>query len=353
MISLDKSATSGMPPPLIGISNLRVCFGSAAAPLVAVDDVSFQIAPGEVLGIVGESGCGKTAMARSVMGLSRSDPNCRVTGHVLFKGRDLVGLSERQMQEFRGKELSMIFQDPLTSLNPLQRIGTQVSEVLSVHTRLSAFAIRTRTVELLRLVGIPYPEERVDAYPHQFSGGMRQRVMIAIAIACNPSLLIADEPTTALDVTTQMQILNLLAKLRERIGMAIMLITHDFGVVAEVADRVLVMYSGQCVETGEVRDIFRNPQHPYTAGLLASIPSADSSRLARLPTINGSPPSLAHDPPVGCRFLPRCGLGQEQCLKAPLLENRTGTSNHLTRCWLPNEQRALATANARQNLGRK
>jgi peptide/nickel transport system ATP-binding protein len=349
---LAQSSPPGRSPPLIEVSSLGVSFGRAAAPLIAVDDVSFHIAPGEVLGIVGESGCGKTAMARSVMGLSRFDPQCRVTGQVLFKGRDLLELSETEMRGVRGSELSMIFQDPLTSLNPLQRIGTQVGEILRVHMELSASAIRARTVGLLRLVGIPHPEERIDAYPHEFSGGMRQRVMIAIGIACNPSLLIADEPTTALDVTTQMQVLNLLSKLREEIGMAVMLITHDFGVVAEIADRVLVMYAGQCVETGEVHDIFRNPQHPYTAGLLASIPSADRSRLARLPTIKGSPPSLTRERVVGCKFLPRCELGQDQCLKAPLLENRIGTTNHLTRCWLPNEPGAVGVAKSRRSLRR-
>jgi peptide/nickel transport system ATP-binding protein len=351
MTTSNQCAVGPASQPLIEVKSLRVCFGPVAAPLVAVDDVSFQIASGEVLGIVGESGCGKTATARSIMGLYRSDPRCRVTGQVLFKGLDLVRISERQVQRLRGKEISMIFQDPLTCLNPLQRIGAQVAESLRAHTDLPASAIQARTVELLHLVGIPHPKERIDSYPHQFSGGMRQRVMIALAIACDPSLLIADEPTTALDVTTQMQILDLLARLRERTGMAMMLITHDFGVVAEVADRVLVMYAGQCVETGKVREIFRNPQHPYTSGLLASIPSADGPRLARLPSIKGSPPSLVGDRPTGCSFRIRCDYGQAQCLEAPPFQNRPRAPDHLTRCWLPNEQRAAAATSRPRDPG--
>jgi oligopeptide/dipeptide ABC transporter ATP-binding protein len=335
--------------PLLEVRDLRVCFGSVTSPLVAVDLLSFQVASGEVLGIVGESGCGKTATARSIIGLYRSDPRCRVTGQVLFKGNNLVSLSERGLQKVRGREISMIFQDPLTCLNPLQRVGTQLAEVLRVHTNLSTAAIRVRTAELLHLVGIPRPDERIDAYPHQLSGGMRQRVMIALAIACSPSLLIADEPTTALDVTTQMQILTLLAGLRKRIDMAIMLITHDFGVVAEVANRVLVMYGGQCVESGEVREIFRNPQHPYTSGLLASIPSIYAPRLSRLPSIKGSPPSLKGNTTTGCRFRIRCDHSQTQCRSAPALESNTHARDHLTRCWLPNERRT--GTGARSTLG--
>jgi peptide/nickel transport system ATP-binding protein len=334
----------GPSPSLLQIRDLRVSFGPQEARMAAVDGVSLQLAPGEVLGIVGESGCGKTAMARSVIGLNRSDPHCHVTGQILFKGRDLVGLSERDMRSVRGRDIAMIFQDPLTSLNPLQRVGTQVAEVLRAHTDLSSAAVRARAIDLLHLVGIPHPEERIDAYPHQFSGGMRQRVMIALAIACNPSLLIADEPTTALDATTQMQILSLLTALRDRTGMAVLLITHNFGVVAEIADKVLVMYAGQCVEAGEVREIFRNPQHPYTAGLLASIPAADTPRLKRLPSIRGTPPSLARDRAAGCAFRPRCDQAQAQCRQAPLLEGRIRALGHLTRCWLPNERREAAAA---------
>jgi oligopeptide/dipeptide ABC transporter ATP-binding protein len=318
-------------PTLLEATDLRVAFGPPDAPVVAVDGVSFRLEPGEVLGIVGESGCGKTAMARSVIGLNRTDPRCRVTGRVRFKGRDLIGLSERQMQGVRGSEIAMIFQDPLTSLNPLQRIGTQIGEMLRAHTDLSRSAIEARTIELLRLVGIPHAEARIHAYPHHFSGGMRQRAMIALAIACDPALLIADEPTTALDVTTQMQILVLLAELRQRTGMAVIMITHDFGVVAEIADRVLVMYAGQCVEAGEVGEIFRHPQHPYTAGLLASIPSAERLRMRRLPAIRGAPSAQGRDRPPGCRFRPRCDNAVPVCQEAPMLENHA--PGHLVRCW--------------------
>jgi oligopeptide/dipeptide ABC transporter ATP-binding protein len=333
---------------LLEAKNLRVTFGPPEAPVVAVDCLSFRVAAGEVLGIVGESGCGKTATARSVIGLNRADPHCRVTGQVKFRGRDLLGLSERQMRGVRGREIAMIFQDPLTSLNPLQRIGTQIGEMLRAHTDFSESAIVARTIELLRLVGIPHPEVRIGAYPHQFSGGMRQRVMIAMAIACDPVLLIADEPTTALDVTMQMQILSLLVGLRRRTGMAMLLITHDFGVIAEVADRVMVMYAGQCVEAGEVGEIFRHPQHPYTAGLLASIPSAERPRLRRLPAIRGMAPAPGRDHPDGCRFRPRCDHAAAPCLKPPILERHAPRpdhpgpghpgSDHQTRCWLPHQQ---------------
>ena len=326
------------PSPLLEVKDLRVRFGL----LGAVDDLSFRIDPGEELGIVGKSGCGKSATARAIMGLYRSDPRCQVTGQVLLNGVDLISQPERQMQKIRGRHIAMIFQDPLTCLNPLQRIGTQIAEMLRTHTDLSAAAIRTRTIELLQLVGIPHPEERVDGYPHQFSGGMRQRVMIALAIACNPSLLIADEPTTALDVTTQMQILRLLAELRERTGMAIILITHNFGVVAELSDRILVMYAGQCVESGKTSNIFGNPQHPYTAALLASIPLVDMPRLRRLPSIKGSPPLLAGDRPSGCSFRLRCAISVAKCLEPPPLGNVTHRPEHLARCWLPGSARKTA-----------
>jgi oligopeptide/dipeptide ABC transporter ATP-binding protein len=328
--------------PLVAVNELRVSFGAVEA----VDGVCFQLAPAEVLGIVGESGCGKTATARSVIGLNRSDPHCRVSGQVLFKGRDLIRLSERQLRTVRGREIAMIFQDPLSSLNPLHRIGTQVAEVLREHTDLSEAAIRARAVDLLRLVGIPQPEQRAQAFPHQFSGGMRQRAMIALAIACSPTLLIADEPTTALDVTTQMQILRLLRRLRDAQGMAIILITHDLGVVAEIADRVMVMYAGQCVETGEVAEIFHHPQHPYTAGLLASIPAADRPRVARMTAIRGAPPSLAAGRPDGCAFRPRCDHAQARCAEAPPLASRSAAPTHFARCWRPTDARASTEAAA-------
>jgi peptide/nickel transport system ATP-binding protein len=324
------------PMPLLEVRDLRVRFGL----LGAVEDLSFRIYPGEGLGIVGESGCGKSATARAIMGLYRSDPRCQVTGQVLLNGVDLISQPERRMQKIRGRHIAMVFQDPLTCLNPLQRIGTQIAEMLHTHTDLSTPAIRKRTIELLQVVGIPHPEERVDAYPHQFSGGMRQRVMIALAIACNPSLLIADEPTTALDVTTQMQILRLLAELRGRTGMAIILITHNFNVVAEMSDRILVMYAGQCVESAKTSNIFGNPQHPYTAALLASIPLVDMPRLPRLPSISGSPPLLAGDRPSGCSFRPRCAISAGKCLEPPPLV--THNPEHLARCWFPGSARKAA-----------
>jgi oligopeptide/dipeptide ABC transporter ATP-binding protein len=299
-----------------------------------VDRVSFSVMPGQVVGIVGESGCGKTMTARSIIGLNRFDGRFRVAGAIRYGGRNLLELDEPGMRSVRGSEIAMIFQDPMTSLNPLQRVGAQIGEMLAAHTSLSRPQIRERAIELLDQVGIPAPARRVRDYPHQFSGGMRQRAMIALALACHPSLLIADEPTTALDVTTQLQILQLIGDLRDRTGMAVLLITHDLGVVAEVADRVLVMYAGQCVEWGATRDVFRSPQHPYTRGLLAAIPFANRPRTARLKSIGGAPPSLARRP-AGCSFRPRCDYAFERCTEMPGLEERSGLPGHLDRCWLP------------------
>jgi oligopeptide/dipeptide ABC transporter ATP-binding protein len=246
------------------------------------------------------------------------------------------------MRRLRGRRLGMIFQDPMTSLNPLHRIGSQIGEALAIHQGLGRAARRARTLELLQQVGIPNPERRIDDYPHQFSGGMRQRAMIALALACGPSLLVADEPTTALDVTTQKQILALIDRLRTETGMAIILITHDLGVVAEIADRVLVMYAGQCVEIGPVRQVFRQPQHPYTARLLASIPAANRERQAELPTIEGSPPILTQGRPQGCAFRARCNFAFDRCLEPPLLAASLGDADHLDRCWLPPEVKRAA-----------
>jgi peptide/nickel transport system ATP-binding protein len=281
--------------------------------------------------------------ARAIIGLNRFDGRFRITGEMPYKGRDLLRLDERGMRAVRGREIAMIFQDPMTSLNPLQRIGRQIGEMLAAHTDLSPSAIRERSIGLLRQVRMPHPEQRVDDYPHQLSGGMRQRAMIALALACGPSLLIADEPTTALDVTTQRQILDLIASLQAESGMAVILITHDLGVVAEIADRVLVMYAGQCVEAAPARDLFRDPQHPYTAGLLAAIPAASRARAARLPAIPGTPPALSAARPPGCAFRPRCVSAFERCGEAPGLAARGGTPGHLDRCWLPPaDKRALA-----------
>ncbi|WP_274627397.1 ABC transporter ATP-binding protein [Arvimicrobium flavum] len=318
--------------PLLDVRNLSVSLRDAH-DAVLVNDVSFSVSPGEVVCIVGESGCGKTVTARSIIGLNRTDPNFRLSGQVVFEGQDLLALDEHAMRRLRGSRMAMIFQDPMSSLNPLHRIGAQIDEALSIHTEMGRGERRLRTLELLAQVGIPNPEVRIDNYPHQFSGGMRQRAMIAIALAGNPALLIADEPTTALDVTMQKQILLLLARLRAGYGMAVIFITHDLGVVAEIADRVLVMYAGRCVESGPVREVFRSPQHPYTAGLLASIPAANRLKTSRLPSIRGAPPLLAEGKPEGCAFRPRCDHAFGRCLEEPPLA-AAGDADHLDRCWL-------------------
>ena len=327
---------------LLDVRGLGVGLRSAPRDSRLVDDLSFSLTRGEVLCIVGESGCGKTVTARSIIGLNRTDPQFRLSGAIAFDGVDLLALDERAMRAVRGGRIAMIFQDPMSSLNPLQRIGAQIEEALALHTGLDRKARRSRTIELLAAVGIPRPAARVDDYPHQFSGGMRQRAMIALALAAGPDLLIADEPTTALDVTTQKQILELLARLRAETGMAVIFITHDLGVVAEIADRVLVMYGGQCVEAGRVEEVLRRPQHPYTAALMASIPAVDRGRVRRLPAIRGTPPIISEGRPAGCAFRPRCDHAFDQCHDAPALRD-AGPPGHLVRCWLP--------AAARQGLG--
>ncbi len=329
-----------MAETLIDIRNLSVRLAAGQREAMLVDDVSFSVAKGEVLCIVGESGCGKTVTARSIIGLNRHDPRFRLSGQIRFAGRDLMQLDDAAMREVRGASIAMIFQDPMTSLNPLHRIGRQIGEVLAMHTKLSRSEIRQRTVDLLRQVGIPTPEARIADYPHQFSGGMRQRAMIAMALACSPSLLIADEPTTALDVTTQKQILTLIKQLKAEYGMGLILITHDLGIVAEIADRVMVMYAGRCVEIGAVRAVFRNPQHPYTAGLLASMPAANRNRTERLPSIRGVPPLLSEGRPEGCAFLARCDFALAQCRTIPPLTASGADPSHLDRCWLTPEIKA-------------
>jgi oligopeptide/dipeptide ABC transporter ATP-binding protein len=326
-----------MAEPLVDVRNLNIRLVTGQRETALVEDVSFSVARGEVLCLVGESGCGKTITARSIIGLNRDDPRFRLSGQILFGGRDLMALDDYEMRKVRGAGIGMIFQDPMTSLNPLHRIGRQIGEALHVHTALSRQEIRQRTLALLKQVGIPNPEVRIDDYPHQFSGGMRQRAMIALALACSPALLIADEPTTALDVTTQKQILALIARLKDEYGMGLILITHDLGIVAEIADRVMVMYAGQCVEVGAVRSVFRAPQHPYTAGLLASIPAANRSRTARLSSIRGAPPLLVQGRPSGCSFLPRCDFAFSRCGEAPPLAAHPREDSHLDRCWLPPE----------------
>jgi oligopeptide/dipeptide ABC transporter ATP-binding protein len=292
------------------------------------------MASGEVLGVVGESGCGKSVTARSVAGLNRFDRRFGIEGRMIFKGQDLLALDRRAMRRISGPEIAMIFQNPMTSLNPLQRVGTQIGEMLAIHTDLSRSEIRDRTIQLLREVRIPEAEHRVDDYPHQFSGGMRQRVMIDLALACSPSLLIADEPTTALDVTMQRQVLDLIASLQSKSRMSVILITHDLGVVAQVAHRIMVMYAGECVEWGDTVDVFEHPQHPYTAGLLAAIPSAKRAKVDRLPAIPGTPPALSRERPPGCAFRPRCPSAFAACARHPDLRRRAGGDRHLDRCWL-------------------
>ena len=329
---------------VIDVRDLRVVFRTEDGLVRAADGVSFSVGAGEVLGVVGESGSGKTVMAQTVIGLNRRERNVTFSGQVLYKGRDLLTLPEREMRHVRGREISMILQDPMTSLNPVHRIGDQIAEMLEENTDLDPEQVRRRSIELLAEVGIPQPEERARAYPHQFSGGMRQRVGVAIALACNPTLLIADEPTTALDVTIQAQILQLIKRLKDEHGTTVIFITHDFGVVAEIADKVLVMYAGRGVESGSVRDVFYNAQHPYTWGLLASIPTPDKPRTRRLPSIKGAPPSLINLPP-GCAFSSRCAFVHDRCLQeAPPSEERAGTPGHLDACWLSTEEKARRRA---------
>ena len=309
-----------MATPLLEVRNLKVSFRTEDGTVRAVNDISFSVSPGETLGIVGESGSGKSVSMMSVMRLI-IDPNARFEGEVLYKGQNLMTLDQDQMRHIRGSEIAMIFQDPMTSLNPVYRVGWQISEQIRTHEQISKRAARNRAVDLLAAVGIPQAQDRVDDYPHQFSGGMRQRVMIAMALACQPKLVIADEPTTALDVTIQAQILDLLQDMKERFGMAVMLITHAMGVVAETAQRVVVMYAGKVVEEAPVDELFGNPRHPYTQGLIRSIPriDLDAGRKTRLETIAGSVPILINPAP-GCRFAPRCRFAMSICTeKEPVL----------------------------------
>ena len=300
--------------------DLRVSFRTEDGVVHAVDGLSFSIALGDVLGIVGESGAGKTVSMLAVMRLIR-DPNAIVEGQVLYRGRDLMRVSQRVMREIRGSEIAMIFQDPMTSLTPVYTVGWQIAEQLRAHERMTRRQARARTIELLAEVGIANAGRRIDDYPHQFSGGMRQRVMIAMALSCNPSLLIADEPTTALDVTIQAQILALMKRLKRDYSSSILLITHDMGVVSDLAERIIVMYAGGAVEEGPRSAVFRDPQHPYTWGLLDAIPRVGRPRVQRLAAIPGAPPSLLA-PPEGCRFEPRCAYRFDRCSIRPELAER-------------------------------
>jgi len=323
--------------PILTVTDLRVGFATEDGVVQAVDGVSFEVAPGEVVAVVGESGSGKSATAQTLIGLTRA-PNTRISGSVTFDGRELTGLSDDELRSVRGEHIAMIFQDPMTSLNPVYRVGDQIAEMIRAHRDVSKGEARARAVELLRSVGIPSPERRVRDYPHEFSGGMRQRVMIAMALALEPEVLIADEPTTALDVTIQAQILRLIDRLNRERNLSVVLITHDLGVVAELADRVVVMYAGQIVEDAPLNEIFYAPQHPYTWGLLGSIARLDEARPERLPQIVGSPPSLLN-PPTGCRFASRCKYAFDRCTQPPALQARGDDPVHLDRCWLsPNEK---------------
>ena len=317
---------------LLRVENLQTYFFTDAGVLRAVDGVSLRIAPGETLGVVGESGCGKTVTALSILRLVPDPPGRIVGGRVTFEGTELLGLDAERMRKMRGSAISMIFQEPMTSLNPVFTVGDQIAEGVRLHQKLSRRAAWERAVEMLRLVQIPDPDRRAREYPHQLSGGMRQRVMIAMALACGPRLLIADEPTTALDVTIQAQILELLLRLKEEMGMAVMLITHDLGVIADTAQRVVVMYAGRVVEEAPVRDLFANPRHPYTQGLLASIPTLGKGvgGRKRLQAIPGLVPSLLDLPP-GCRFSDRCPLVVPEC-RAAEPELRQVTPQHRARC---------------------
>ena len=320
--------------PIIEIKNLKTYFNTDEGIAHAVDDVSFSVYPGETLGIVGESGCGKSVTSLSIMKLIPQPPGYFAGGEILYKGRNILDIPETDMREIRGNKISMIFQEPMTSLNPVFTVGHQIEEAIIVHQGLNAVDARQKAIEMLKLVSIPSPEQRADDYPHQLSGGMRQRIMIAMALSCNPEVLIADEPTTALDVTIQAQILELIEDLQKELNLAVIMITHDLGVVAEVCDRVVVMYAGQIVEKGSVRDIFKNPQHPYTKGLLASIPNMGKDESSQsLYNIKGMVPS-ATEFPQGCHFNPRCDLVTDKCkAENPSLELMSPDTAHQVRCW--------------------
>jgi peptide/nickel transport system ATP-binding protein len=324
---------------MLQVRNLKVSFRTEDGIVRAVDNVSFDVNEGEILGVVGESGSGKTVSLLSVIGLI-IDSNAEIEGSIVYKGRELIGLPQSELRHVRGNEIAMIFQDPMTALTPVYTIGWQIVEQVRTHTDLSKSAARRRAVDLLAEVGLPNPAVAVDRYPHELSGGMRQRAVIAMALSCNPSLLIADEPTTALDVTVQAQILELIEKLRRDHGSAVVLITHNMGVLAEVADRVMVMYAGRVVEHGTKRDLFKSPWHPYSWGLLDSIPPLEGARLRRLKSIGGSPPSLLALPP-GCAFAPRCRHRFHRCGERPELG---GANGHQAACFLPPAERESARA---------
>jgi oligopeptide/dipeptide ABC transporter ATP-binding protein len=321
-----------MAEPLLEVKGLKVRFATEDGVVRAVDGVDFQLERGKVLGIVGESGSGKSVTAMTLLGLTRGQ-NAAFEGEVIYKGQNLLTMPESGLRDVRGDEIAMIFQDPMTSLNPVYRIGFQIVEAIVAHESISKKQAKRRAIDLLKQVGIPNATERIDTYPHELSGGMRQRVMIALALSCNPDIVIADEPTTALDVTIQAQILALLDNLRAEFDSAVILITHDLGVVASIAHDILVMYAGRVVEAGPKRELFYDPQMPYTWGLLGSIPRLDRPKQEKLHSITGSPPSLINAP-RGCKFRPRCPHVFDRCIEEPELVNRVEAPDHLDRCWL-------------------
>jgi peptide/nickel transport system ATP-binding protein len=337
--------TEGPTDPILRVQDLHVSFHTEDEHVRAVRGVSFELAAGEILGLVGESGSGKSTVAMALTGLNR-ERNSRLQGEVLYGGRNLLALSEPELRAIRGAQIAMIFQDPMTSLTPVHRVGSLIAEVLRAHEPVSRPAARRKAVELLAEVGIPEPQRRVDDFPHEFSGGMRQRVMIAMALACRPAVLVADEPTTALDVTIQAQIMRLIQRLRTEHRTAVILITHDLGVVAQSADRVAVMYAGRLVEQGLAGELFADPRHPYTRALLASIPRVDRPRSNRLNAIDGAPPSMALED-AGCAFAPRCPSAAAVCEAMPALEQRaTASAGHLDACWRSEELSGSASSTA-------
>jgi peptide/nickel transport system ATP-binding protein len=331
-------------PPLLEVNDLRVSFATRGGVVHAVDGLSLSVGRKEVVGIVGESGSGKSVSMYSMLGLLR-EANVSVTGSVKFEGRELLGLADREMRVLRGRDIGMIFQDPMTALTPVYKVGWQIAEQIRAHQDVTKAQARQRAIELLGEVGIPEPHRRVDQFPHEFSGGMRQRVVIAMALSCNPKLLIADEPTTALDVTTQAQILELMGKLQDTYDSSIVLITHDMGVISEIADRVVVMYAGRPAEIGDRRAVIRTPQHPYTWGLLGAVPRVETKR-SRLATIPGTPVSPLNVP-TGCAFAPRCEHRFEKCDERPTLRG----DGHLDACWLTIEQKVHLRAGAVETGG--
>lgn len=333
---------------ILEIKDLQVSFQTFFGEVEAVRGVSFEVGKEETVAVVGESGCGKSVTAHAIMQLLPMPPAYFKGGEILFKGENLLNKTEKEMREIRGKSIGMVFQDPMTSLNPTMRVGDQIVEGLLKHKKMTKAEARAKAIEMLELVSVPQPEKRVKQYPHEFSGGMRQRVMIALAMVCTPELLIADEPTTALDVTVQAQILDLMKALQKKMQMSIILITHDLGVVADMSDRVVVMYAGQIVETGTTDEIFNNPKHPYTRRLLESVPKPDMTRDEPLQSIEGTPPDL-YAPPKGCAFFDRCVESLKIC-KDHMPENMSHSTTHCSRCWLNHPMAQAAQGQCKEGV---